>query len=293
MMKNVLVTGGRGFIGSHLVDELVTLGYSVTVIDDLSSPGCHLTTENSSATYLYEDIRALNQHVSFRQNESPDVIFHLAARARIGHSFQYPREYFDINSKGTTEVLEYARRIQARVIYAGSSSSSGSKYANPYTFSKQVGEDLCKLYSYHYGVETAIARFFNVYGPRSPQEGYYATLIGIFDLLKKEGKPLTITGDGEQRRDFTHVNDIVSGLIAIGFASPEVSSDYLGELFEIGRGKNYSINEIAEMYGGEREYIPSRPGEIRETLANTAKLEKRFGWKPKYELKDWIYGHSN
>jgi UDP-glucose 4-epimerase len=275
---NILVTGGLGFIGSHLVDVLVSNGHNVTVIDNLSSESSSKDYMLEGVTYWIGDIRDLDAK-SCKDNF--DSIFHLAALARIQPSFKMPVEYFDIDAMGTCRVLELARSQGANVIYAGSSSAFGGPMLNPYAFSKYTGEQLCELYSKVYNVPTSVARFFNVYGDRHPVSGDYATIVGIFEEQTKMGKNLTVTGDGEQRRDFTHVSDIISGLIMLN------KKDVYGDVFQLGTERNYSINELASMFGGEIKYIPSRPGEARNTLADISKM-KSTGWSPSTFIEDYI-----
>ncbi len=196
-----IVTGGSGFIGSNLVDELIDKNWDVIIIDQVPP-------YNDKAQYLSGDIRSQNIRKFVKGNV--DVIFHLAALSRIQPSFDNPAETISVNSQGTVNVLELAKNIGAKVVYAGSSSFYYDPMANPYAYSKWVGENHCRLYSDLYGISSAIGRFFNVYGPRNVKEGPFATVVGIFEDQTEKGLPLTITGDGTQRRDFTHVSDIVS-----------------------------------------------------------------------------------
>ena len=216
----------------------------------------------------------------------PDVIFHLAAIARIQPSFEQPVYTHHSNVTATLNILEWARGLECPVVFAGSSSSNGDKFANPYTLSKSMSEQLVELYNKVYDLPTTICRFYNVYGPHQLTEGKYCTLIGIFETLYKEGRPLTITGDGEQRRDFTHVDDIVDGLIRCGESIRDVS----GELFELGRGKNYSVNEIARAFGENYPavYIDGKKGEMRETLCEDENANELLGWNPSLDVIDFI-----
>jgi UDP-glucose 4-epimerase len=243
-----------------------------------------MDNRNAKAKYWIEDIRKLNDKKSL-SDEDFQLIFHLAALARIQPSFKDPIEYLSVDSLGTAHVLEYARtrpKGKAKVVYAGSSSAFGGPMLNPYAFAKHSGEETCKLYSHVYALPTVIARFFNVYGKRQPTSGEYATIIGIFENLSRLGKPLTITGVGEQRRDFTHVSDIVSGLIAL---AEETSH---GQVFQLGTGRNYSINQVASMFGGEKQYIAARPGEAETTLADISAVTNATGWSPKVTLEEYI-----
>jgi len=278
-MKNILVTGGAGFIGSNLVDRLVGEGYNVTVIDDYST-GLR-SNEGDGAKYINGDIR--NPDVIQSSNLQYDVIYHLAAMSRIAPSLSNPADCINNNFSGTLNVLEYARENKCQVIYAGSSSKHVGLYNSPYAWSKFGGEELCKLYSTSYDLNTTICRFYNVYGPNQIRTGDYATVIGIFEGKYLAGKPLIITGDGEQRRDFIHVYDVVDGLIRC------LGQSYRGEEFEFGTGCNHSINEVAAMFGDYPvEYIPAREGEYSETLCTCTKADLLLGWSTTKKLKTWI-----
>jgi len=283
-MKKVLVTGGLGFIGSTLVDHLLTKeNIKITVIDNNISESSSYEYCQPEVEYITDDVNNIFQWT--HKIEPPDTIFHLAGFSRIQPSFENPITSFNANIMGTSTICEYARRYSSRVIYAGSSSFYAGPKLNPYAFSKWSGEEICLMYKEVYGLSTSIARFFNVFGPRQPWRGEYATVIGIFERQIKEKNPLTIYGDGEQRRDFTHVDDICSGLIAID-ESKNTS------IYNLGTGKNYSINEIANhiinLIGGEKEYLPQRPGEARETLADISKTVKEVNWEPKIDLFDYL-----
>ncbi len=285
----VLVTGGAGFVGTNLIKRLLSDGCEVVSLDNYSTgfktnhlDGCkyyEIDLSDKISTESLDAIRVVNQIPKF------DVIFHLAALARIQPSFKNPHEVFKVNVLGTENVLEYARRDNIPVIYAGSSSTHGDHYANPYTFTKWQGELLCEMYNKVYNLPTVITRFYNVYGPHQILDGAYAAVIGIFENLYNNNKTLTVTGDGEQRRDFTHVEDIVDGIVRCA-TNIEVAS---GKTFELGRGKNYSINEITEMFGQEEvEYISKRPGEMRVTLCESVEARKLLGWNPTIDIKDYI-----
>ena len=201
----VLVTGGAGFIGTNLIKRLLSDGHKVVSLDNYTTG--KKENEQKGCQYFEVDLVRTDNYDFFM--DKPDVIYHLAAIARIQPSFEHPTYTFHSNVTATLNVLEWARGKGCPVVYAGSSSSNGDKFANPYTLSKSQGEQLVELYSKVYHLPATICRFYNVYGPHQLTEGEYCTLIGIFETLCKEGKPLTITGDGEQRRDFTHVDDIV------------------------------------------------------------------------------------
>ncbi len=183
---------------------------------------------------------------------------------------------------GTVSVFEFARAIGAKVVYAGSSTFYHSIYANAYAFSKWQGEELCRMYARVFGVSTVIARFFNVYGKRQIEDGEYATVIGVFERQIRNGKPLTVTGTGEQRRDFTHVSDIVRGLIAMS------ERGFTGSTYNLGTGTNYSILQVANLFGGPIEFVPKRPGEAFETRADISKTISDLDWSPKENLVDYV-----
>jgi UDP-glucose 4-epimerase len=271
-----LVTGGAGFIGSHLVDRLLDRGDKVTIWDNLST-GTHI---NEKAIFLRHDI---SNPLSDTCDSQFDVIFHLAARARIQPSFNVPIVYTETNVAGSARILDIARKSNSKVVYAGTSSIYHDPYSNPYTFTKWLGEECCQIYNKIYGVSVAICRFFNVYGPRHLTEGEYATVIGIFEGQRLKKKPLMITGTGEQRRDFTHVDDIVSGLIAASSATWDC------EVFNLGRSQNHSINEVAKMFNSpEIKYIPRRPGEAENTLADTTNSKQKLNWTAKTNLDEYV-----
>jgi UDP-glucose 4-epimerase len=291
-----LVTGGAGFIGSNLVDLLLKNGHSVTVIDNESSESHDFFYWNSEAKNYniniceYEKIRPLFENV--------DCVFHLAAEARIQPAIKNPLKAVETNTLGTAVVLQCSMEAGVgRLIYSSTSSGYGKNQVpnietqkddclNPYSVSKVSGEKMCSMYYELFGLETVVLRYFNVYGPREPTRGQYAPVVGIFRVQKKAGEALTIVGDGEQRRDFTHVNDVLNANILA--ATKNIPSKFFGTVFNIGTGVNYSINEIAEMFNHKKRYIDFRPGESRETLANIEKAKNVFGWTPSFFLADYI-----
>lgn len=276
-----VVTGGGGFIGSNLVDKLVDQGHEVIVVDNFAT-GYPLNV-NKKATLVQEDIREGLLNVTKLRGLKPEVVFHIAALARIQPSFKKPAETIEVNSQGTVQVLEYAKHVGAKFVYAGSSSFYFNPHANPYAYSKWIGEEHCKMYNQVYGVPAAIARFFNVYGPRHVQDGENAAVLGIFERQRRNNEVLTVTGTGEQRRDFTHVYDICSGLIAMSEGS------WNGEVFNLGRGNNYSINEVAAMFNPkEISHLPARPGEAWTTLADLSFTQQNLNWIPKMNLPDYV-----
>jgi len=282
-----LVTGGAGFVGVNLVNRLVDDGHEVIVFDNLSTGS--QKNINKNAKFFLIDI---SHQPYFEDNKMDDimngvdVIFHMAALARIQPSIKNPKETIVNNFNSTLNILDCARKYDIPVIYAGSSSKHHGLYGSPYAWSKYGGEELCKLYSEVYELNTTICRFYNVYGSNHIRTGTYATVIGIFENQYLKGEPLTIVGDGEQRRDFTHIDDIVDGLIRC------VGKNHKGKTFELGTGKNYSINEVSEMFRAmghnDVTYIPARPGEYDVTLCDYSKAEEQLGYKPKGDLKTYI-----
>lgn len=297
-----VVTGGKGFIGSHVVEALLALDYEVLVIDDESAPENEEFYEFEGADYIKMDIGNPETHWAYR---GADVVFHMAARSRIQPTYRTPRHTFENNVIGTQSVLEASVEAGVRrVVYSASSSYYGklpaphsedmpSDCLNPYSLSKYQGEQLCKLYARMSGIESISLRYFNVYGPREPLKGRYAPVVGIFKRQKLASQPLTIVGDGKQRRDFTHVLDVVDANLKAGFTprSQVFSGDIPYEVFNIGTGTNYSVNEVADMVCEEREFIPPRPGEARETLANNTKAKLLLGWQPQRDLPSTIFSY--
>jgi UDP-glucose 4-epimerase len=283
----VLVTGGVGFVGTNLIIKLLKDGHQVISVDDYSMG----KKENEQDGCTYYDMNLSEEPLEKIKMEKPDIIFHLAARARIVPSIQNPAYTLFNNLNSTIRVLDYARSKKIPVVYAGSSSAHGDLYANPYTFSKWNGEELCKLYESVYNLPVTICRFYNVYGEYQLTEGAYCTVLGIFERLYKANKPLTVTGDGEQRRDFTYVGDIVDGLWRCG-KGLTTSDDMVvlkGQIFELGNGKNYSILDLVEAFGeSEVEYIPARPGEVRVSLNTDTKARDMLGWKPTGDIIEFI-----
>ncbi len=279
-MKKVLVTGGCGFVGSNLVDILIeTKDCKVVVIDDLSfgkKENCNL-----KADYIFDDFKKVMVE-DHEKLQGVDTIFHLAAEARIQPSFKDPLYTCENNSYGTAVVCEFARNNNCMVVYAGSSTYYGGVLLNPYAFAKWQGEETIKMYTEIFKIKSGIARFFNVYGPRNPQIGQYTPVVAIFERQMANNNPLTIVGDGEQRRDFTHVFDICSGLIAIS------DQDRGAKAYNLGTGKNYSINELADMFGGDKKYLPGRPGEARNTKADISQSIDELNWSPTIKLIDYV-----
>jgi UDP-glucose 4-epimerase len=291
-----LVTGGAGFIGSHIVDRLIELGHEVVVIDNESAESNEQFYWNDKAQNYKYDIRDYENTRPLY--EEVDYVFHLAAEARIQPAILNPIEAVSTNCVGTVTVLQCSREAGVKkVIYSSTSSGYGLNQPpnhenhpddclNPYSVSKVSGEKLCKMYTKLFGLKTVIFRYFNVYGERQPLRGQYAPVIGIFLRQRSSKEPLTIVGDGEQRRDFTHVSDVVQANIVA--ATKDVDDEFYGQLYNVGSGVNYSINQIADSISDEQINIPPRIGESRDTLANNGKLRVIFGWRPQVNLMDWI-----
>ena len=280
----VLVTGGAGFVGTNLIKRLLKDGHEVSSVDNYSTG----KRKNQLNGCTYHDIDISKTPLLYMSWIQPDIIYHMAARARIQPSIDNPHRTFESNTIGTENVLEYARSENIPVVYAGSSSVHGDVYANPYTFSKYQGEELCKLYTKVYNLPTAICRFYNVYGEYQLTEGDYCCVLGIFERQFDNKEPLTITGDGEQRRDFTYVGDIVDGLVRCGWGLYDACA-LSGESFELGNGENYSINEIVGAFGDyPTKYIDARPGEMRETLNVSTKAQEMLSWNPKGNVIKFI-----
>tara|TARA_R110000765_G_scaffold386409_1_gene478469 strand:- start:893 stop:1735 length:843 start_codon:yes stop_codon:yes gene_type:complete len=274
-----LVTGGAGFIGTNLIKRLLRAGHSVTSIDNYST-GLR-SNEVDSCNYYQTDIQRIFANGD-RFIGDIDVVFHMAATARIQPSFERPEEYIDTNFQGTYEVVKYCVHNNIPLIYAGSSSKHAGRYKNPYTFSKDLGEDIIKLYQEHFGLNASIARFYNVYGPHQLTEGGYTTLIGKWLNNIENDIECEIYGTGEKRRDFTHVDDIVDALIKIS------DQEAYGYDFELGRGINYSISEVAAMFGITPVYRPDRRGEAQDTLCVSNLPKEILNWTPKINLQDYI-----
>jgi UDP-glucose 4-epimerase len=290
-----VVTGGCGFIGSHVVDRLVSMGYEVRVIDDLSANENEKFYYNEKAKYWKKDISKDDCGDIFN---NVDYVFHLAARSRIQPTIGSPSECFEVNVVGTQRVLEWSQLNGVkRVIYSGTSSLYGHQNQipfspdmpadclNPYSMSKWMGEQVCKLYNQLYGVPSVVLRYFNVYGPREPLKGEYAPVIGLFKRQYSVGNKMTVVAPGDQRRDFTYIDDIVEANIC---AMRSSAIDIPFKIYNVGTGKNYSMKQIVKIIGGEYELIPKRPAEVKETLADIESTMRDLGWFPKFKLEDKI-----
>ena len=295
-MTKSLVTGGAGFIGSNLVDTLLELGHEVVCVDNESAESNEEFYWNPKAYNVKADI--VDYTAMKNCMTGIDYVFHLAAESRIQPAILNPIEAVTKNCVGTCTILQAAREIGVKkVIYSSTSSGYGfneppnneeqpDDCLNPYSVSKVAGEKLCKMYTNLFGLKTISFRYFNVYGERQPLKGQYAPVIGIFLRQRAADESLTIVGDGEQRRDFTHVSDVVQANILA--ATKDIDEEFYGTLFNVGNGQNYSINEIADKISDNQVNIPPRIGEARTTLANNNKLKSVFGWEPKVNLMEWI-----
>jgi len=291
-----LVTGGAGFIGSNLVDYLIQQGHEVICVDNESAECNDKFYWNDKACNIIGDITDYD----FIKNcfKDVDYVFHLAAESRLQPAIKNPIEAVYKNCVGTTTILQCAREAGVkRFVYSSTSSGYGFNPSpnvetqpddclNPYSASKVAAEKFCKMYSDLYGLETVVLRYFNVFGERSPRRGQYAPVIGIFDRQKKNNEPLTIVGDGTQRRDFIYVGDVAkANLIA---AEATLDKKYFGQVFNIGSGINYSVQEIADAISDNQTYIPKREGEMETTWSNIEKASEILGWKPEVDVLEWI-----
>lgn len=290
----IVVTGGAGFIGSHIVDALIQEGHRVVVVDNLSTG--RQENLNPRARFYKLDICNLKRiRPLFR---GVDYVFHAAAMARIQPSIMNPIPSHNANATGTLNILVASRDAKVKkVIYSASSSAYGSQRTlpyrenmicqpqNPYAIQKFLGELYCKNFSELYGLPTVCLRYFNVYGPRQTMEGAYATVVGIFLRQRLRGEPMTVVKDGRaKRRDYTHVDDIVRGNI-LAMKNKNVGK---GEVMNLGTGKNYSVVEVANLIGGPYTFIPKRLGEARATLADFSKARRLLGWRPTVLFEDGI-----
>ena len=291
-----LVTGGAGFIGSNLVDYLIEQGHEVICVDNESAECNDKFYWNDKACNIIGDITDYD----FIKNcfKDVDYVFHLAAESRLQPAIKNPIEAVYKNCVGTTTILQCAREAKVkRFVYSSTSSGYGFNPSpnvetqpddclNPYSASKVAAEKFCKMYSDLYGLETVVLRYFNVFGERSPRRGQYAPVIGIFDRQRLSGEALTIVGDGTQRRDFIYVGDVAkANLIA---AEANLNKKYFGQVFNIGSGVNYSVQEIADAISDNQTYISKREGEMETTWSNIEKASEVLGWKPEVDVLEWI-----
>ncbi len=292
-MAKIVVTGGAGFIGSHIVDAFVERGDEVHAIDNYAA-GKRDDRLNPKATYHEVDIRDYEKVAPIVAGAT--YVFHEAALPRVQFSIENPELTYDVNVMGTVSVLRAAKEGGVeRLIYAASSSAYGDQETlplseelpalpkSPYGLQKYIGELSCRLWSEVYGLPTVSLRYFNVYGPRFDPNGAYALVIGRFLMQRKNGEPMTITGDGTQTRDYTHVHDVVQANL-LAASSPNVGK---GEVVNIGAGRNVSVNDLAAMIGGSSVYIEKRL-EPHDTLSDNGRAKKLLGWEPAIQLEGGI-----
>jgi nucleoside-diphosphate-sugar epimerase len=302
-MSKYVVTGGAGFIGSNLTDYLINRGDEVVVIDSLLCG--KRENVNPKAKFVNADLcgckegsASMSSYLGLVQQEveGANGIFHMAAMARVQPSIKNPSKSNDVNVGGTLNILNIARNLGIkRVVYSASSSAYGNASVyptpedaptdplSPYGLQKQIGEQYCRVFYHCYGLESVSLRYFNVFGERQSLDGAYKLVMGIFAKQLLDGQPMTITGDGEQRRDFTYVGDVVKANV-LAMESPNVGK---GEVINIGNGDNRSVNQLADLMGGPRVYIDPVI-EPRQTLADNTKAKEILGWKPTTTIEDWI-----
>ena len=279
-----LVTGGLGFVGSNLVDILINSGDEVFILDDLSSESSFIENQNEKANLIIGKVEDISKYFA---DYKFDRIFHLAAKARIQPSFDNPREYFSSNALGTSEVMDFARLSKSGiVVYATTSSKNHGDYISPYTYYKVVGEGILKTYANCFDMNCAMATFYNVYGPREPRIGEWATVVAKFGRQFEEGDQLTVVGDGSQSRDFTHVEDICNGLIKIS------EGNWRGQNFDLGRGNPVSILDVAKMWTDNNlskiTFVPLRKNEGQHTESEWMKTYSLIKWRADKNLSDYI-----
>ena len=292
-MKSI-VTGGAGFIGSNLVDLLIKKGHRVIVLDNFS------TGRRENLSQHKKNIKIFNVDISKdikldKYFKNVDYVFHLAGLADIVPSIENPEKYFKSNVVGTFNILQASKKANIKkFIYAASASCYGItkkfptkesaeiKPMYPYAFTKWQAEELVMCWSKLYKFPAISLRFFNTYGLRSRTSGAYGAVFGVFLAQKLANKPLTIVGNGKQTRDFIHVKDLTSAILKAA------SSKKIGEIYNIGSGKDIEVNKIAKLIGGKKIYIPKRPGEPDRSLADISKIRKHLNWKPKVKIEDGV-----
>jgi UDP-glucose 4-epimerase len=293
-MVKVIVTGGCGFIGSHVVDILLSRKYEVCVLDNMS------TGRKANLAHIDGQVEIVESDISLTGGwhkcfKNADWVFHLAALADIVPSIQQPEEYFRSNVNGTFNVLQASRAAGIkRFIYVASSSCYGipdiyptpetapvqTQY--PYALTKRLGEEIVLHWAQIYKLPAVSLRLFNVYGPRSRTSGAYGAVFGVFLAQKLAGKPLTVVGDGNQTRDFTYVTDIARAMLVTA------ESDKTGNVYNVGSGQTVSVNRIVELLGGKKVFIPKRPGEPDCTFADITKIQKELGWQPEVSIEEGV-----
>jgi len=298
-MKDIskcIVTGGAGFIGSHLVERLLNEGYQVTVLDNFSTGRRENLAHICDVPTLQIECADITDEKSIRPYfDGVDYVFHLAALANIVPSIQRPLEYHRANVDGTAAVVECSRLADVkRFVYTASSSCYGIPDAYPtpetaairpqypYALSKFLGEQIALHWRQVYSLPVVSLRLFNVYGPRSRTSGTYGAVFGVFLAQKLAGKPLTVVGNGSQTRDFTYVADVANAFICAAMSSES------GEIFNVGSGNTYSVNQLVHLLGGEYVFIPKRPGEPDCTFADTSKINSKLRWRPQVSFDEGV-----
>jgi len=277
--KLILVTGGAGFIGSHLCERLYKDGHQVISLDNYSTG----TKDNhiDGVDYRNGHTKDVATHIP----ETPDIVFHLGEYARVEQSFNDVKTVLDFNMNGTAAVLEFVKDKKSKLVYAGSSTKFADggigRDQSPYAWTKANNTNLIQRYGDWFGINYAITYFYNVYGPRERGDKQTGTVIGIFAEKHAKGEPLTIHGSGNQRRNFTHVYDVVDGLRRVGERGE-------GDEYGIGHPDNYSILEVAHMFGGEIITLPNPPGNRTDSQVDVRRTELELGWKPFYNLPAYI-----
>ncbi len=294
-LSKSIITGGAGFIGSNLTDHLVRIGHKVIILDNFVSG-----KKSNLSHHKRKNVKIFKTDISKSKNldryfKGADYVFHLAGLAEIIPSIKNPKKYFVNNVLGTVNVLEAAKKVKIKkFIYAASSSCYGTPkkiptsekekidLKHPYALTKFMGEELVMKYASLFRMPNISFRFFNVYGPRLNTSGQYSAVMGNFLSQTKNKKPLTIVGNGKQTRDFIHVDDLANAFIKV------IKSKLIKKIYNLGSGKRTSINTIAKIFGGKRKFIPLRPGEPKNSLANISKLKKDINWKPKISIEKGI-----
>ncbi len=277
--KTVLVTGGAGFIGSHLCERLAKEGHKVISLDNYFTG----SKENHVAGVEYRE--GHTKDIEKLVPETPDLVYHLGEYARVEQSFEDMPIVWEANKNGTFAVLEFCRKKKVKIIYAGSSTKFGDgglgRDQSPYAWTKASNTELVQNYGTWYGLKYAITYFYNVYGPREISDGKYATLIALFLKKFKQGAPLTVVSPGTQTRNFTHVLDIVQGLILVGEKGE-------GDNYGLGAEEAYSILDVAKMFSDNITMLPERPGNRMGSPVDTSRTRKELGWSPNMKIRDYI-----
>lgn len=277
--STVLVTGGAGFIGSHLVKALSDRGWAVTSLDNYSTGSEE--NHHSGATYIDGHTKDISTHV----RAAPDVVYHLGEYPRVEQSFADVATVLDANVVGTHQVLEFCRARGAKLVYAGSSTKFADagigRDQSPYAWSKATNTELIKNYGEWFGLSYAVTYFYNVYGPGERSDVASGTVIAIFAEQYKRGVPITVRSPGTQRRNFTHVSDIVQGLIQVGERGE-------GDEYGLGHPDSYAVLDVANMFGGEIEMLPERPGNRMSSAVDVHRAELELGWRPTRSLPEYV-----